>query len=147
MPKRIQPILLTENEETEVKAIVHQGHHPARMIKRAHILLQSHRGKSPQEVAEWLGVCLSTVYNTRQRYLAQGLTAALHEQARPGQPAKLDLRQQAEVTVLACSQAPAGHARWTVRLLADRVVKAEIVDHIAPETIRQFLKKTNLSLG
>jgi hypothetical protein len=57
------------------------------------------------------------------------------------------LRQEAAITVLACSDAPAGHARWTVRLLADRVVKAEIVDSIAPETIRRFLKKTNLSLG
>jgi putative transposase len=147
MPKRIQPIKLTESEQSELKAIVNQGSHSARKIKRAQILLHSHAGKRPQEVADWLDVCLSTIYNTRRRYLAEGLEAALSEQARPGQPAKLDLRQQAEVTVLACSQAPAGHARWTVRLLADRVVKAEIVDSIAPETIRQFLKKTNLSLG
>ena len=147
MPKRIQPITLAANEANELKGIINQGNHPARMIKRAQILLHSHAGKVPQEIAAWLDVCLSTIYNTRQRYLAEGLAAALNEKARPGQPAKLDIRQQAAVTVLACSQAPAGHARWTVRLLADRVVKAEIVDHIAPETIRQFLKKTNLSLG
>ena len=147
MPKRIQPITLAANEANELRGIINQGSHPARMIKRAQILLHSHAGKVPQEIAGWLDVCLSTIYNTRQRYLAEGLAAALNEKARPGQPAKLDIRQQAAVTVLACSQAPAGHARWTVRLLADRVVKAEIVDHIAPETIRQFLKKTNLSLG
>ena len=147
MPKPIQPITLSESEQSELQAIVNQGCHSARMFKRAQILLHSHAGKKPQEIAEWLDVCLSTIYNTRRHYLDAGLTAALHEKARPGQPAKLDLRQQAQVTVLACSQAPAGHARWTVRLLADRVVKAEIVDHIAPETIRQFLKKTNLSLG
>jgi putative transposase len=146
MPKRVQPLTLSEDEQSELKAIVNQGTHSARQIKRAQILLHSHAGKKPQEVAAWLDVCLSTIYNTRQRYLDEGL-AALKEQARPGQPAKLDLRQQAEVTVLACSEAPPGHARWTVRLLADRVVKAEIVDSIAPETIRQFLKKTNLSLG
>jgi transposase len=147
MPKRIQPILLTKEEEDEVKAIVNQGTHSARQIKRGQILLHSHQGKQPQEIAEWLDVCLSTVYNTRRRYLSAGLSAALNEQARPGQPPKLDLRQQAAITVLACSEAPAGYARWTIRLLADRVVKAEIVDHIAPETIRQFLKKTSLSLG
>ena len=147
MAKRIQPIRLTANEANELKAIVNQGSHAARKIKRAQILLHSHAGKAPQEIAAWLDVCLSTIYNTRQRYLEEGLAAALSEKARPGQPAKLDIRQQAAVTVLACSAAPAGHARWTVRLLADRVVKAEIVDHIAPETIRQFLKKTNLSLG
>lgn len=147
MPKRIQPIILSKEEEAEVKAIVNQGTHSARQIKRGQILLHSHQGKQPQEIAEWLDVCLSTVYNTRRRYLSAGLSAALNEQARPGQPPKLDLRQQAAITVLACSEAPAGHARWTIRLLADRVVKAEIVDHIAPETIRQFLKKTSLSLG
>jgi transposase len=146
MPRRVQPLTLSEDEQRELKAIVNQGTHSARTIKRAQILLHSHAGKQPPEVAEWLDVCLSTIYHTRQRYLEEGL-AALTEKARPGQPPKLDLRQQAAVTVLACSQAPAGHARWTVRLLADRVVKAEIVDSIAPETLRQFLKKTNLSLG
>src|SRR6185295_16651378 len=96
MPKRVHPITLPENEQSELKAIVNQGTHAARTIKRAQILLQSHAGKKPQEVAEWLDVCLSTIYNTRQRYLEEGLTAALNEKARPGQPAKLDLRQQAE---------------------------------------------------
>jgi transposase len=147
MPKVIQPIKLSADEKTELTTLVNQGCHPARMIKRAQILLYSHAGKKPQEIVAWLDVCLSTIYHVRQRYLASGLAAALNEQTRPGQPAKLDLRQQAAVTVLACSAAPPGYARWTVRLLADQVIKAEIVDHIAPETIRQFLKKTNLSLG
>ena len=123
MPKRIQPIQLTENEQNELKGIVNQGSHAARQIKRAQILLHSHRGKTPAEIAGWLDVCVTTVYTTRQHYLAAGLTAALTEKARPG------------------------HARWTIRLLADRVVKAEIVDHLAPETLRLFLKKTNLSPG
>ncbi len=73
--------------------------------------------------------------------MAAGISNTLEEKARPGQPAKLDLRQQAEITLLACSKAPAGHARWSIRLLANRVVKAEIVFHLAPETLRQFLKK------
>lgn len=147
MPKRIQPIELTENEQNELKGIVNQGSHAARQIKRAQILLHSHAGKTPAEIAEWLDVCVTTVYTTRHHYLAAGLTAALTEKARPGQPPKLDLRQQAEIMALACSEAPPGHVRWTIRLLADRVVKAEIVDHLAPETLRLFLKKTNLSLG
>ena len=147
MPKVIQPINLPESEQSELKTLVNQGNHAARQIKRAQILLHSHAGKKPQEIAKWLDVSQSTVYNTRQRYLAKGLAGALNEKARPGQPPKLDLRQQAEITLLACSKAPAGHARWSIRLLADRVVQAEIVDHLAPETLRQFLKKTNLSLG
>jgi transposase len=147
MPQAIQPITLSENEQTELRMIVNQGTHAARTIKRAQILLHSHGGKKPQEVAAWLDICPSTIYNVRQRYLAEGLRGALYEKPRPGQPLKLDLRQQAAITVLACSAAPDGHVRWTVRLLADRVVQAEIVDSIAPETIRRFLKKTNLSLG
>ena len=147
MPKPIQPIILPEDEQNELNLLVNQGKHAAREFKRAQILLHSHGGKTPQEIAIWLGVSLSVVYKIRQRYLTAGLQGALTEKARPGQPAKLDLRQQAEITLLACSKAPAGHARWSLRLLAERVVKAEIVDHLAPETLRQFLKKTNLSLG
>lgn len=147
MPKTIQPIVLPENEQEELKAIVSQGKNAARVIRRAQVLLHSHAGKKPREVAAWLGSSLGFVYSVRQRYLAEGLDGALYEKPRPGQPVKLNLRQEAEVTVLACSNAPAGHARWTVRLLADQVVKAEIVDSIAPETIRRFLKKTGLSLG
>ena len=147
MPKAIQPITLSEAEQTELRLLINQGVHSARMIKRAQILLHSHAGKKPQEIASWLDTCLGTVYNVRQRYQTEGMDGALHEKPRPGQPVKLDLRQEAAITMLACSDAPDGHARWTIRLLADRVVKAEIVDSIAPETVRRFLKKTNLNLG
>lgn len=147
MPKAIQALRLSEAEQTELRLLINQGVHPARMIKRAQILLQSHAGKKPQDIASWLGSCLSTVYNVRQRYLSEGMEGALYEQPRPGQPVKLDLRQEAAITLLACSNAPDGHARWTIRLLADWVVKTEIIDSIAPETVRRFLKKTNLSLG
>ena len=147
MPKAIQPLTLSDTEQTELRMIVNQGTHSARSIKRAQILLHSHAGKKPAEIADWLDIAIGTVYNVRQRYMCEGLPGALYEKPRPGQPIKLDLRKEAAITVLACSDAPPGHARWTVRLLADRVVKAEIVDSIAPETIRRFLKKTNLSLG
>lgn len=141
MPKTTQPIALTEDEQEELRQIVNQGTHSARMIKRTQILLHSHAGRRPHEISPWLDTCLSTVYNVRQRYLAEGLESALHEKPRPGQPVKLNLRQEAALTVLACSDAPDGHARWTIRLLADRAVKLEIVDGIAPETVRRFLKK------
>lgn len=147
MPKKIQTINLPETEQSELKEIVSQGYQSARVIARAQILLHSHSGKKPQAIAEWLGVSLATVYNVRRRYVTNGIDSALFDGERPGQPAKLTLRQQSQITALACSQAPAGHARWTIRLLADEVVNAEIVDSIAPETIRQFLKKANVSLG
>ena len=147
MPKKILPVRLSESEQQTLQAIVNQGHQSARQIKRAQILLHSHAGKPPKEIAAWLGTSLATVYNTRAHYQQVGLPAALHEQPRPGQPPKLDSRQEAAITLLACGDAPAGHARWTVRLLADEVIKAEIIDHLGRETIRRFLKKTCSSPG
>lgn len=147
MTKAIPPIILSESEQAELKLVVSQGTHAARKVRRAQVLLHSHAGKTPQEIATWLVSSLGLVYNVRRRYLAEGLDGALNEKPRSGQPLKLNLRQEAAITVLACSDAPPGHARWTIRLLADQVVKAEIVDGIAPETIRRFLKKTNLSPG
>jgi putative transposase len=119
---------------------------PARSNARG-FCYSHHAGKNPKEASALADVSLSTVYNICERYQHEGLVAALREKARASQPPKLDLRRQAELTVLACSEAPAGHARWRVRLLADKAVELEIVDRIAPETIRQCLKKTNLSLG
>ena len=75
MPKAIQPITLSESEQTALRLVINQGTHSARMIKRAQILLHSHAGKKPQEIASWLNTCLSTVYSVRQLYLDKGLDA------------------------------------------------------------------------
>jgi transposase len=147
MPKPLPPLNLSGEEQDYLKTFMNRGKRSARAIKRARILHYRHAGRSPKEAGALAGVSLSTVYNICERYQQEEVEAALAEKARPGQPLKLDLRSQAELTVLACSEAPAGHARWTVRLLADKAVELEIVDRIAPETIRQFLKNTNLSLG
>jgi transposase len=143
----LPPLNLSSEEQAYLKRFMKRGKRSARAIKRARILHYRQAGKSPQEVSALAGVSLSTVYNICERYQHEGLEAALAEKARPGQPPKLTLRSQTELTLLACSEAPAGYARWTVRLLADKAVELEIVDRIAPETIRQFLKKTALSLG
>jgi transposase len=83
----------------------------------------------------------------RQRFVEEGLESALNERPRPGQRRKLDGKQEAHLVAVACSQAPAGHARWTLQLLADKVVELEFADSISPETVRQVLKKTNSSRG
>jgi putative transposase len=147
MPKSIPPLTLKQEEQKYLERFVNQGKRSARAIKRARILLYRHVGKTPTGTSELAEVSLGTVCNVSARYHADGLQAALEEKPRSGQPVKLNLRQQAELTMLACSEAPSGHARWTIRLLADKAVELEIVDCIAPETIRQFLKKTTLSLG
>lgn len=147
MPKQLPPLSLSETEQSYLHEYVNRGKRAARAIKRAQILLHSHAGKSVRDISEQVGVVPATVYNIRHRYQAEGISAALEERPRSGQPRKLNLMQEAQLTVLACSDAPEGHARWTIRLLADRAVEVGIVEQIAPETVRQFLKKTNLSPG
>ena len=100
-----------------------------------------------QQVAEALMVRPSTVCRVRQRFVEGGLKRALDDLPRPGQRRKLDGKQEAHLVAVACSAAPEGHTRWTLRLLADQVVKLELTDSISRETIRQVLKKTNSSRG
>ncbi len=89
----------------------------------------------------------STVRRVRQRFVEGGLERALNDRPRPGQRRKLDGKQEAHLVAVACSSAPQGHTRWTLQLLADRVVKLEFIDSISRETVRQVLKKTNSSRG
>ena len=147
MPKLLPPITLTADDRTYLQRYVRTGQRSARAIKRAQILLQSDAGGSVAAISEQVGVAPGTVYAIRHRYEAEGVVAALEERPRSGQPRKLSLAQEAHLTVLACSAAPEGHTRWTIRLLADKAVEVGIVEHIAPETVRQFLKKTNSSPG
>jgi putative transposase len=147
MPKISQPIELHSEEEAYLNRYVSQGQRSARAIKRAHLLLHRHTGKSPQESAELAGVSLATVYNVCHRYHAEGVEAALVEKARSGQPRKLQLHHEAQLTVLACSEPPDGQARWSVRLLHDKAIELGIVEDVGRDTIRLFLKKMPLNRG
>jgi transposase len=90
-----------------------------------------------------LTVSKATVYNIRRRYCTEGLQAALNDKPRPGAPKKLDGRGEARFTAIACSDPPLGRQRWTLRLLADKLVELELVDGISPATVRTLLKKTS----
>jgi transposase len=127
--------------------IARRGKSSARKVKRALILCQADEGLNDQQVAEALLVGAATVSRVRQRFVEEGLESALNERPRPGQRRKLDGKQEAHLVAVACSQAPAGHVRWTLRLLADKVVELQFADSISPETVRQVLKKTNSSRG
>jgi transposase len=109
---------------------------------RAAILLGCDAGDTDQEVADEAGVHVATVRRLRRRCAERGPEVALGERPRPGVAPKLDGKRQATVVALACSPAPEGHARWSVRLLARRLVELEVVESISRETIRRVLKKT-----
>lgn len=147
-------IYLSVEDQIFLKSIVKSGIHPAKEITRARVLLMLDRtGKSDHvrynRTAEYAGISVQAVYNMRDEYLAnQDIHAYLTRKKRetPPVPAKVDGRVEAEIIALACSEAPEGHSRWTLRLLAERVVALNIVDSISYVRVQQILKKRNISL-
>ena len=140
-------IQLWSAQRRKLQRITRTGKHSAREILHAHILLKTAEGWTDQQIVDAFFTSHDTIRRTRSRFIAGGLDAALHEQARPGAPPKLTLRQETLLIALACSKPPAGHRRWTVRLLTARAVKLEIIEPTAPETIRQVLKKIKSNRG
>ncbi len=147
MPEKRYRVNLTQDEREYLLDITRRGKSSARKVKRSLILCNADAGLTDQQVAEALMVGPSTVSRVRQRFVEGGLERALNDRPRPGQRRKLDGKQEAHLVAVACSSAPEGHTRWTLQLLADRVVKLELTDSISRETVRQVLKKTNSSPG
>ena len=151
--KKKHTVTLTDNERIELKQMVSSGKGPARRLVHARILLKADHGpEGPRlgddAIAEAVEVGLSTVARVRKRFQEKGLEEALNRRLpRRTRRRKLDGRQEAELIALACSQAPEGQARWTLRLLADKMVEMEYVDTVSYGTVRRVLKKTSLSLG
>lgn len=145
MARKAQPIQLPDDELRSLKPLLQHGTTAARTQTRARVLDLLHRGQHPDAIAETLQISTATVYNVKGRYLRDGFAAALYDQPRPGRPVEIDGTQRAKITALACSEAPAGHARWTLRLLADKAVELELVEHISHNAVKEILKKTSSS--
>jgi transposase len=138
---------LKEEERRKLLGIVSKGRNKAVVIQRAHILLKVDEGKTDVEIRQILYVSEQTIRRTRLRFAQEGLQAALEDRPHPATGSELDEKQQAHIIALACSEPPAGQARWTLELLTQEVLKDGIVSHISPETVRLLLKKTNSNLG
>ncbi len=138
---------LTEIERTRLLDLTSKGRVSARKLNRAHILLQAHEGRTDEAIAAALHVSKSTVERVRRRFVMGNLEFALTEQMRPGARRKLDGKQEAYLVATACSSPPEGRNRWTLQLLADRLVELKVVDSISRDTIRRTLKKTISSRG
>lgn len=139
------PFILSDADLTALNQLVAKGKDSARKLSRARALQFSHQGYRPQQVSSLLGISVPTVYNIRKRYREEGLQQALTEKPRPGQPRKVTAQVEAEITAIACSEAPDGSVRWTANLINDRLVKLDI--HIHEESVRLALKKVNLNPG
>jgi transposase len=147
MPIKKYRIDLQEREREQLLQIISSGHSGARKISRSHILLKADEGHNDREIAESLNSSIPTVERVRRRFVEEGLEAALEERPRPGAARKLNGKEEAYLVALACSPAPQGHSRWTLRCLADKVVELELTDSICHETVRRILKKTISSRG
>ena len=144
---KLYVVKLTEEERADLLGMLRGGRASARKLRRARILLLSAEGQTDEAVARNLHCGRATVERTRRRFVEGNLPRALNEDPRPGGRLKLDGHQEAFVLALASSPAPPGAARWTLRLLADRLVELEIVDSISRETVSQVLKKGRSSPG
>lgn len=147
MPKKKYIVTLTEDERLSLRELIKKGSVPARKLARAHILLLADEGRADGAIGAALHVGRATVERVRKRFVEEGVEAALSERARPGKRPLLDAKQEAYVIATVCSTPPAGQARWSLRLLADEVVRLSIVDTISHETVRRTLKKTFSSPG
>jgi len=146
-------VTLTQEEREKLQTMLSKGRAAARKLMHARILLKADPGEggpawNDDAIAEGLEVGRATVERVRKQFVEEGFEAALdRRKPRRQYQRKLDGDGEAHLIALACSQAPEGRSRWTLRLLADRMVRLEQVDHLSHETVRQVLKKTNLSLG
>ena len=152
--RKIFVVRLSQEEREQLTTLVRVGKASSLKLTRARILLKAdQQGRGPAwtdaEIAEALDVSLKTVFNIRRRWVEHGLEAALARkpQEAPSRPRKLDGHAEAKLVATCCGPAPKGRSKWTLRLLAAKLAELEVVDSISPETVRQTLKKTKLSLG
>lgn len=154
MPKVKYRLSLTSEEREELEAIVSKGKHRSQKLLNALILLNCDE-KSPrpralreQDIADVLKVSAMKLHRVKKRFVEEGLEIALNgHKGRRTYEKKADGEFEAHLVALSCSKPPPGHVRWSLRLLADKVVELQYVDSVSYETIRRVLKKTNLSLG
>ena len=147
------PVVLTEAERGRLEELIGAGVAPARKLMHARILLKADQGPGgpgwvDAAIIEAVEVSQPTVARVRRQFVEEGLDAALNRRApRREYRRKLDGEQEARLVALTCAEPPAGQARWSLRLLADKLVELQVADRVSYQTVRRVLKKTNSSPG
>ncbi len=145
--KILYRVTLTQEEMVTLTEILNKGKHSTQKRKRAQALLHAHNGWKDQQIMAAVGLRRSSVEGLRKRFVEDGFETVLHGKPKQARRPALDGRAEAKLVALACSPKPEGHARWTIRLLRDRLVAELELDDVSHETVRQTLKKMKLSLG
>lgn len=145
-PKK-HSVELSDEQREQLRILVSTGEHKARVIRRGHILLMSEKGKTDEQIAEFLDITAQTVYLTRRKFVSGGLESALFDKPRPPKDKLFDAKKEANLIALTCSEPPEGREPWTIRLLTEKVIERGIVDDVSRETVRRTLKKTTSNRG
>jgi len=153
MAKKKYIVSLTTEERETLEQLTTTGKATAYKMNHARILLkadtnQEGGGWTDEDISQALDISVATIERVRQRLVETNLETALSRQEQQQRkPRRLDGEQEAHLIALTCGEAPEGQARWSLRLLADRMVELDYVESVSPETVRQTLKKTTSSLG
>jgi len=145
--KTLHQVRLKEDEREKLYNYLRRGKSSARSLTRARILLLADAGRSDSEIVDALETSKSTVARLRKKYCQEGLESILKEKPRSGAPPKISGRAKAKLTALACSEPPEGRSRWTLQLLADRLVELKEVDSISAMSVSRIFKKVRSSRG
>ena len=145
MGRKTKPFELQEEDAIFLETFTESGISQVRELKRALALLMLKDGLSINQASKDLGLSIGTLYTLRKKYRVGGLKNALYDKPRSGRPPEIFGKDKAKITALACSEAPPGRVKWTLRLLADRAVELGFVEkgNISHTGIRYILKKTN----
>ncbi len=143
-------VILSEKDRERLEKITSQGKTSARVFKRAQILIKADQSRGcclkDETIADMLKVSKGTVQNIRESYCRTGLKS-LYDQPRPGRPCLIDGDIEAKMVTIACSEPPKGRERWTIRMIAERLIALECIEDISHQGIYKRLKKMNLNLG
>lgn len=147
MPIQKYPINLEEHEIHALEKFVASGSKNAREINRARVLLLANKGEKNKKIAELLGITRDAVWYIRKNFCKETerkhILNLLKDKPREGRPIKIDSRVETKMTMIACSDPPEGAAKWTMQMIADKLVKLEVINSISDESVRLSLKKTN----
>lgn len=148
MPTYKHQVVLSPEQREQLHGLSQRGAISARKLTRARILLLADQNRpqgamNDKEIHQILNVSQATIIRVRKKFATSGLESAVEELSRSGRPLKFDGYQRAQITALACSDPPAGHSHWSLRLLADHLVELDVVDGISHQTVGALLKKTN----
>jgi len=138
---------LKAKDRNHLNSFIKSGKQSAKEIEHGYILLALEKKKSCSEIMDFYFVSRTTIWRIKNKYIKYGLETALKDAPRSGQPMKYNEKGEAEIVALACTKAPTGRARWTLKLMENELRNRDGMETINRETIRLTLKKRNVSLG